>query len=128
MFLNTEGGDMLSHMHYLTKCPVFLCRQGPTKPEVLSVQWPGKRSARRLQRNNSISPTNPQFNTGMAFHNLNVYKAHMHMWRKNKSSSQNFNLDVLTNSGPFTNQHTQINFRFNIGGTSSNCRENKYVA
>ncbi|POI25658.1 hypothetical protein CIB84_010592, partial [Bambusicola thoracicus] len=39
-------------------------RQGPTKPEVLSVQWPGKRSARRLQRNNSISPTNPQFNTG----------------------------------------------------------------
>ncbi|XP_025002866.1 N-terminal EF-hand calcium-binding protein 1 isoform X5 [Gallus gallus] len=64
MFLNTEGGDMLSHMHYLTKCPVFLCRQGPTKPEVLSVQWPGKRSARRLQRNNSISPTNPQFNTG----------------------------------------------------------------
>jgi len=47
------------------------------------------------------------------------------MWRKNKSSSQNFNLDVLTNSGPLL---TQINFRFNIGGSSSNCRENKYVA
>ncbi|OXB75866.1 UNVERIFIED_CONTAM: hypothetical protein H355_016621 [Colinus virginianus] len=39
-------------------------RQGPTKPEVLSVQWPGKRSARRLQRNNSLSPNNPQFNAG----------------------------------------------------------------
>ncbi|XP_010707423.1 N-terminal EF-hand calcium-binding protein 1 [Meleagris gallopavo] len=39
-------------------------RQGPIKPEVLSVQWPGKRSARRLQRNNSLSPSNPQFNTG----------------------------------------------------------------
>ncbi|XP_021242107.1 N-terminal EF-hand calcium-binding protein 1 isoform X2 [Numida meleagris] len=38
-------------------------RQGPTKPEVLSVQWPGKRSARRLQRNNSLLPNNPQFNT-----------------------------------------------------------------
>ncbi|XP_040402373.1 N-terminal EF-hand calcium-binding protein 1 isoform X3 [Anser cygnoides] len=39
-------------------------RQGPTKPEVLSVQWPGKRSARRLQRNNSLSPNSPHFNTG----------------------------------------------------------------
>nr|XP_038029533.1 N-terminal EF-hand calcium-binding protein 1 [Anas platyrhynchos] len=38
--------------------------QGPTKPEVLSVQWPGKRSARRLQRNNSLSPNSPHFNTG----------------------------------------------------------------
>ncbi|EOB01861.1 N-terminal EF-hand calcium-binding protein 1, partial [Anas platyrhynchos] len=38
-------------------------RQGPTKPEVLSVQWPGKRSARRLQRNNSLSPNSPHFNT-----------------------------------------------------------------
>lgn len=98
MLLKTERGDMLSHMHYLTKCPVFLCRQGPAKPEVLSVQWPGKRSARRLQRNNSLSPSNPQFNTGMAFHNSNVYGTHMHMRRKNKSSSQTFNLDVLANS------------------------------
>lgn len=47
------------------------------------------------------------------------------MWRRNKSSSQNFNLYVLTNSDPLL---TQINFQFNIGGTSSNCRENKYVA
>ncbi|NXX44856.1 NECA1 protein, partial [Tricholaema leucomelas] len=39
-------------------------RQGPTKPEVLSVQWPRKRSARRLQRNNSLLQTSPQFSTG----------------------------------------------------------------
>ncbi|XP_066873310.1 N-terminal EF-hand calcium-binding protein 1 isoform X3 [Kogia breviceps] len=37
-------------------------RQGPTKPEVLSIQWPGKRSSRRVQRHNSFSPNNPQFN------------------------------------------------------------------
>uniref|UniRef100_A0A8C0BVS2 N-terminal EF-hand calcium binding protein 1 n=1 Tax=Buteo japonicus TaxID=224669 RepID=A0A8C0BVS2_9AVES len=39
-------------------------RQGPTKPEVLSIQWPGKRSARRLQRNNSLSLNSPHFSTG----------------------------------------------------------------
>ncbi|XP_008492959.1 N-terminal EF-hand calcium-binding protein 1 [Calypte anna] len=39
-------------------------RQGPTKPEVLSIQWPGKRSARRLQRNNSLSLKCPNFSTG----------------------------------------------------------------
>ncbi|XP_057592100.1 N-terminal EF-hand calcium-binding protein 1 [Hippopotamus amphibius kiboko] len=36
-------------------------RQGPTKPEVLSIQWPGKRSSRRVQRHNSFSPSSPQF-------------------------------------------------------------------
>ncbi|XP_076188287.1 N-terminal EF-hand calcium-binding protein 1 isoform X1 [Aptenodytes patagonicus] len=39
-------------------------RQDPTKPEVLSIQWPGKRSARRLQRNNSLLPNSPRFSTG----------------------------------------------------------------
>ncbi|KAG7458137.1 hypothetical protein MATL_G00234930 [Megalops atlanticus] len=34
-------------------------RQGPVKPEVLSIQWSGRRSNRRLQRNNSLSPNNP---------------------------------------------------------------------
>ncbi|KAK6490787.1 N-terminal EF-hand calcium-binding protein 1-like [Huso huso] len=34
----------------------------PVKPEVLSIQWSGKRSNRRLQRNNSLSPNNPHFN------------------------------------------------------------------
>ncbi|MBN3285938.1 NECA1 protein, partial [Polyodon spathula] len=40
----------------------FIFRQGPVKPEVLSIQWSGKRSNRRLQRNNSLSPNNPHFN------------------------------------------------------------------
>ncbi|XP_067392283.1 N-terminal EF-hand calcium-binding protein 1 [Emydura macquarii macquarii] len=39
-------------------------RQGPAKPEVLSIQWPGKRSNRRFQRNNSLSPNSPYFNAG----------------------------------------------------------------
>ncbi|NXU35174.1 NECA1 protein, partial [Drymodes brunneopygia] len=39
-------------------------RKDPTKPEVLSVQWPGKRLARRLQRNNSLSLSNPHSSTG----------------------------------------------------------------
>ncbi|XP_067112167.1 N-terminal EF-hand calcium-binding protein 1 [Osmerus mordax] len=34
-------------------------RQGPLKPEVLTIQWSGRRSNRRLQRNNSLSPNNP---------------------------------------------------------------------
>ncbi|XP_031441980.1 N-terminal EF-hand calcium-binding protein 1 [Clupea harengus] len=34
-------------------------RQGPVKPEGLSIQWSGRRSNRRLQRNNSLSPNNP---------------------------------------------------------------------
>ncbi|NXJ67241.1 NECA1 protein, partial [Rostratula benghalensis] len=38
-------------------------RQGPTKPEVLSVQWPGKCSAQRLQKNSLLS-NSPHFNTG----------------------------------------------------------------
>ncbi|EHB06705.1 EF-hand calcium-binding protein 1 [Heterocephalus glaber] len=37
-------------------------KQGPSKPEVLSIQWPGKRSSRRVQRHNSFSPNSPQFN------------------------------------------------------------------
>uniref|UniRef100_A0A672J0D3 N-terminal EF-hand calcium binding protein 1 n=1 Tax=Salarias fasciatus TaxID=181472 RepID=A0A672J0D3_SALFA len=34
-------------------------KQGPLKPEVLSIQWSGRRSNRRLQRNSSVSPNNP---------------------------------------------------------------------
>uniref|UniRef100_A0A3Q4H1Y2 N-terminal EF-hand calcium binding protein 1 n=1 Tax=Neolamprologus brichardi TaxID=32507 RepID=A0A3Q4H1Y2_NEOBR len=44
---------------YLLAC--FDSRQGPVKPEVLSIQWSGRRSNRRLQRNNSLSPNNPLF-------------------------------------------------------------------
>ncbi|XP_075271999.1 N-terminal EF-hand calcium-binding protein 1 isoform X3 [Opisthocomus hoazin] len=39
-------------------------RQGSTEPEALSIQWPGKRSVRRLQRNNSLLPNSPHFSTG----------------------------------------------------------------
>ncbi|TRY98537.1 hypothetical protein DNTS_025155 [Danionella cerebrum] len=38
------------------------CRQGPLKPEILQIQWTGRRSNRRLQRNNSLSPNNPLLN------------------------------------------------------------------
>ncbi|KAF0024846.1 hypothetical protein F2P81_023648 [Scophthalmus maximus] len=34
-------------------------KQGPLKPEVLSIQWSGRRTNRRLQRNSSLSPNNP---------------------------------------------------------------------
>lgn len=37
-------------------------RQGPVKPEVLPIQWSGRRSNRRLQRNNSLSPNSPLLN------------------------------------------------------------------
>ncbi|XP_062917552.1 N-terminal EF-hand calcium-binding protein 1 isoform X2 [Mobula hypostoma] len=36
-------------------------RQGPVKPEVLSINWSGKRSVRKLKRNNSLSPNNTNF-------------------------------------------------------------------
>ncbi|NXU00589.1 NECA1 protein, partial [Buphagus erythrorhynchus] len=39
-------------------------RKDPTKPEVLSVQWPGKHLAQRLQRNNSLSSNNPYSSIG----------------------------------------------------------------
>ncbi|XP_062424541.1 N-terminal EF-hand calcium-binding protein 1 [Rhea pennata] len=64
LFVKTERKELLIHMYYLMTCPLFLHRQGPTKPEVLSIQWPGKRSAQRLQRNNSLSPNSPHFNAG----------------------------------------------------------------
>ncbi|KAM4689501.1 N-terminal EF-hand calcium-binding protein 1 [Discoglossus pictus] len=40
-------------------------REVPAKPAVLSIPWSGKRSNRRLQRNNSFSPNSPQFNIGL---------------------------------------------------------------
>ncbi|KFP99023.1 N-terminal EF-hand calcium-binding protein 1, partial [Haliaeetus albicilla] len=51
-------------------------RQGPTKPEVLSIQWPGKRSARRLQRNNSLSLNSPHFTT------VTFYKCYLFIFSK----------------------------------------------
>ncbi|NWW83423.1 NECA1 protein, partial [Climacteris rufus] len=39
-------------------------RKDPTKPEVVSIQWPGKHSAQRLQRNSSLLSNNPHSSTG----------------------------------------------------------------
>ncbi|KAG7268458.1 hypothetical protein CRUP_037018 [Coryphaenoides rupestris] len=39
--------------------PPHTQRQGPVKPEQLSIQWSGRRSNRRVQRNSSLSPNNP---------------------------------------------------------------------
>lgn len=55
-------------LSFLSICNVCLCvcgldhRQGPVKPEVLPIQWSGRRSNRRLQRNNSLSPNSPLLN------------------------------------------------------------------
>ncbi|XP_061676960.1 N-terminal EF-hand calcium-binding protein 1 [Syngnathoides biaculeatus] len=49
-------------------------KQGPAKPEVLSIQWSGRRSNRRLQRNNSLSPNNPI----MSLVNSGVYEEENH--------------------------------------------------
>ncbi|XP_061520943.1 N-terminal EF-hand calcium-binding protein 1 isoform X2 [Phycodurus eques] len=49
-------------------------KQGPAKPEVLSIQWSGRRSNRRLQRNNSLSPNNPI----MSLVNSGVYEEESH--------------------------------------------------
>lgn len=124
--VRTERGE-LSHMFYLMKSPVFLCRQGPTKPEVLSIQWPGKRSARRLQRNNSLSLNSPHFSTGMVFHILKIFKTHAyaHTYRKiYMYIPQKFNLDMVTNLDTLL---TETNLQFTIECISSNCKENKHV-
>ncbi|KFQ52759.1 N-terminal EF-hand calcium-binding protein 1, partial [Pelecanus crispus] len=47
-------------------------RQDPAKPEVLSIQWPGKRSARRLQRNNSLLPNSPHF-SAVTFYKCSLF-------------------------------------------------------
>lgn len=44
---------------WVTVKSLLFFRQGPLKPEVLSIQWSGRRSNRRLQRNSSLSPNNP---------------------------------------------------------------------
>ncbi|TKS88404.1 N-terminal EF-hand calcium-binding protein 1 [Collichthys lucidus] len=48
-----------THRQVDTKTLKQFTPQGPLKPEVLSIQWSGRRSNRRLQRNSSLSPNNP---------------------------------------------------------------------
>ncbi|XP_033849619.1 N-terminal EF-hand calcium-binding protein 1-like [Acipenser ruthenus] len=68
-FLLKETANQLQSLQSSLECAMETTaeqtrqeRQGPVKPEVLSIQWSGKRSNRRLQRNNSLSPNNPHFN------------------------------------------------------------------
>ncbi|XP_066571491.1 N-terminal EF-hand calcium-binding protein 1 [Amia ocellicauda] len=68
-FLLKETANQLQSLQSSLECAMETTaeqtrqeRQGPVKPEVLSIQWSGKRSNRRLQRNYSLSPNNPLFN------------------------------------------------------------------
>ncbi|XP_039593098.1 N-terminal EF-hand calcium-binding protein 1 isoform X2 [Polypterus senegalus] len=68
-FLLKETANQLQSLQSSLECAMETTaeqtlqeRQRPMKPEVLSIQWSGKRSNRRLQRNNSLSPNNPHFN------------------------------------------------------------------
>uniref|UniRef100_A0A8C4TF99 N-terminal EF-hand calcium binding protein 1 n=1 Tax=Erpetoichthys calabaricus TaxID=27687 RepID=A0A8C4TF99_ERPCA len=68
-FLLKETANQLQSLQSSLECAMETTaeqtlqeRQRPVKPEVLSIQWSGKRSNRRLQRNNSLSPNNPHFN------------------------------------------------------------------
>uniref|UniRef100_A0A4W4DR29 N-terminal EF-hand calcium binding protein 1 n=1 Tax=Electrophorus electricus TaxID=8005 RepID=A0A4W4DR29_ELEEL len=65
-FLLKETTSQLQSLQSSLECAVETTaeqtrreRQAPMKPEVLSIQWSGRRSNRRLQRNNSLSPNNP---------------------------------------------------------------------
>ncbi|XP_062845792.1 N-terminal EF-hand calcium-binding protein 1 isoform X2 [Trichomycterus rosablanca] len=65
-FLLKETTNQLQSLQSSLECAVETTveqtrqeRKAPVKPEVLSIQWSGRRSSRRLQRNNSLSPNNP---------------------------------------------------------------------
>ncbi|KAF7246227.1 N-terminal EF-hand calcium-binding protein 1 [Varanus komodoensis] len=60
-----EKGDFPPHLSpHNSSLSRTAPRQGPAKPEVLKIQQPGRRLSRRLQRNNSFSPSSPLFNSG----------------------------------------------------------------
>ncbi|XP_041097974.1 N-terminal EF-hand calcium-binding protein 1-like [Polyodon spathula] len=68
-FLLKETANQLQSLQSSLECAMETTaeqtrqeRKEPVKPEVLSIQWSGKRSNRRLQRNNSLSPNSPHFN------------------------------------------------------------------
>lgn len=69
--ITSERGKKTCYTYSLCVCVCFctcvcVCcldhRKGPVKPEVLPIHWSGRRSNRRLQRNNSLSPNNPLLN------------------------------------------------------------------
>ncbi|XP_015261542.1 PREDICTED: N-terminal EF-hand calcium-binding protein 1 [Gekko japonicus] len=70
-FLLKETLNQLQSLHNSLECAMETTeeqtrqeKQVPAKPEVLTVQQPGRRSSRRLQRNNSFSPVSPLLNSG----------------------------------------------------------------
>ncbi|XP_062987384.1 N-terminal EF-hand calcium-binding protein 1 [Elgaria multicarinata webbii] len=70
-FLLKETLNQLQSLHNSLECAMETTeeqtlqeKQGPAKPEVLKIQQPGRRSSRRLQRNNSFSPASPLLNPG----------------------------------------------------------------
>ncbi|XP_072855198.2 N-terminal EF-hand calcium-binding protein 1 isoform X1 [Pogona vitticeps] len=70
-FLLKETLNQLQSLHNSLECAMETTeeqtrqeKQVPAKPEVLKIQKPGRRSSRRLQRNNSFSPVSPLLNPG----------------------------------------------------------------
>ncbi|XP_053102300.1 N-terminal EF-hand calcium-binding protein 1 isoform X2 [Hemicordylus capensis] len=70
-FLLKETLNQLQSLHNSLECALETTeeqtrqeKQELTKPEVLTIQKPGRRSSRRFQRNNSFSPVSPLFNPG----------------------------------------------------------------
>ncbi|XP_048364452.1 N-terminal EF-hand calcium-binding protein 1 isoform X2 [Sphaerodactylus townsendi] len=70
-FLLKETLNQLQSLHNSLECAMETTeeqtrqeKQVATKPEVLTIQQPGRRSSRRLQRNNSFSPVSPLLNSG----------------------------------------------------------------
>ncbi|XP_070798241.1 N-terminal EF-hand calcium-binding protein 1 [Pituophis catenifer annectens] len=71
-FLLKETLNQLQSLHNSMECAIETTeeqthqeQQVPKKPEVLKIQHPGRRSGRRLQRNNSFSPVSPLLNPGL---------------------------------------------------------------
>ncbi|ETE65736.1 N-terminal EF-hand calcium-binding protein 1, partial [Ophiophagus hannah] len=70
-FLLKETLNQLQSLHNSLECAMETTEEQtqqeqlvPKKPEVLKIQHPGRRSGRRLQRNNSFSPVSPLLNPG----------------------------------------------------------------
>ncbi|XP_070604131.1 N-terminal EF-hand calcium-binding protein 1 [Erythrolamprus reginae] len=71
-FMLKETLNQLQSLHNSLECAMETTeeqtqqeQQVPKKPEVLKIQQPGRRSGRRLQRNNSFSPVSPLLNPGL---------------------------------------------------------------
>ncbi|KAJ7338987.1 hypothetical protein JRQ81_012889 [Phrynocephalus forsythii] len=70
-FLLKETLNQLQSLHSSLECAMETTEEQtrqekhvPAKPEILEIQQPGRRSSRRLQKNNSFSPVSPLLNPG----------------------------------------------------------------